>query len=84
MDREIKKRIKEYANKEIDYIVGKRIVGQNRELLKQVIILGELLNRFCFLESSQHLFAAKNCMVRDLIKGESTEYLTPTLPTRDE
>ncbi len=71
MRREVKRRIKEYADKEIDYIVGKRVIGQNRELLKQIIILGELLNRFCFIESSQHLFVARDCMVRDLMKIES-------------
>ncbi len=68
MKREVIKRIKEYAEKEVDYLVGNNVVGENRKLLKEMIFLGKLLNLFCFMESSQHLFAAIDCMVRDLRK----------------
>ena len=80
MNREVNKRIKEYDEKEIDYLVGKRVVGENRKLLKLIIVVGELLNRFHFIESSQHLAAAKSCMVRDLRRLENKttdDFLTP-------
>lgn len=62
----VKKRIEEYADKEIDYLVGYHLTKQNRELLKQIIVLGELLERFCFIESSLHLHIAKDFMIKDL------------------
>ena len=71
MRRELIKRIKEYSEKEIEYLVGNRVIGQNRKLLKQIIILGKLLNYFCFIESSQHLKAARDYMVIDLRKLEN-------------
>ena len=67
MKREEVRRITEYAEKEVDFIIGNlRVIKENRKLLKQIIILEKILNRYCFIESSQHLKAAKYCMVRDL------------------
>lgn len=68
-EREVRKRLKEYSQKEIDYLVGGYSISKrNYGLLKQIITLGKLLNRYCFIESSLHLQAAKDCMVRDLRK----------------
>ena len=72
--KEIDLRFKDKAKQEVIYLLmDKDISDESRELLEEVIVLGDILNKYCFLEASQHLFAAKNCLVRDLrrLSGEN-------------
>jgi hypothetical protein len=67
--------LNEYAEKEIEYILGNCIISKkSRKLLRQVIVLGRLLNKSCFIESSQYLRTARDYMVRDLRKINEIRY----------